>query len=269
MTDSDATDAVTTSSADEGVNKGPADASANSSTASTYAPNSGLEWLHVALVVGMFVASALCWSSAPDQIPMHWNVKGEVDRYGGKLEGLFLLPAITAGLYLLLRFVPAVDPGKANYAQFSRVYSLIRMATTLVMVIVHGVTLAWALGYPMNMGAVVSVSVGGLFLLLGNVMGKIRPNWFVGIRTPWTLSSKLSWTRTHRVGGWLFMAMGVAILACGFFQSEWAIGATLVGTLGGTLFLVIYSFYVWRQDESRIPPAGTLPAVESEDREAI
>lgn len=253
------------------MDKAVSDASetSDSNSPASYSPDSRLEWLHVCLIFGLFAASAFCWSHAPDRIPMHWNIKGEVDRYGGKLEGLFLLPAITAGLYLLLRFIPAVDPGKANYAQFSNAYSLIRFATTIVMAIVHGVTLAYALGYPMNMGAVVSISVGGLFLILGNVMGKIRPNWFVGIRTPWTLSSKLSWTKTHRLAGWLFMAIGVGIMVCGFLKSEWAIGAVLAGSVGGSLFLVVYSFFVWKGDESRVSPAGTSPATDAEEQQAL
>lgn len=254
----DSVDSTNQSATEQSANDGRA-------TEPRYAPDPRVEWFHLTLIVGMWLASALCWPSAPDEIPMHWNVKGEVDRYGGKLEGLFLLPAITAGLYLLLRFIPTVDPGKANYAQFTRAYSLIRLATTAVMVIVHGVTIAWSLGYRMDMGAVVSVSVGGLFLLLGNVMGKIRPNWFVGVRTPWTLSSKLSWTKTHRLAGWLFMVIGVGVMMCGFVKSEWAIGATLVGALGGTLFLVVYSYFVWRNDENRVPPAGTLPAKEVDE----
>jgi uncharacterized membrane protein len=98
--------------------------------------------------------------------------------------------------------------------------------------------------------------------MLSNIMGKIRPNWFVGIRTPWSLSSKLAWTKTHRVGGWLFIVLGLGIAATAFIKSEWAVSVVLITAIGGSLALVVYSYFVWRNDPNRVPPAGTSPAPE-------
>lgn len=224
------------------------------------ADNSKVEWFHLALVVSMFVGSALCWSSAPDRVPMHWNASGEIDRWGGKLEGLFLLPAITLGLYFLLRLIPRLDPGQANYAQFKKSYSIIRFATTGVMVVVHAAVLSYVVGYRLDMGLVVGVAVGLMMVVIGNVMGKVRPNWFVGIRTPWTLSSKLAWSKTHRVGGWMFMAVGVLIMIAAVFKSSWAIPVAVGTAIVASLALVVYSWHVWRNDPDRVPPAGTSPA---------
>lgn len=220
------------------------------------------ELIHVMIIVGMFVASALCWNQAPDRVPMHWNARGEVDGWGGKLEGLFLLPGIAVGIYALLRFIPLLDPGRENYKQFAGAYAGIRWSVTGLMVVIHAAVLAYVLGYRPNMGMVVGGSTGLLLLFIGNLMSKIRPNWFVGIRTPWTLSSKLSWTKTHRVGGWVFIAIGCLIGFTGFAKAEWAVPVTLVTAIGGSLGLVVYSYIVWRTDPDRIPPAGTSPASE-------
>ena len=144
------------------------------------------------LIAFMFLAAALCWQSAPDEIPVHWDLQGNVDRYGGKFEGLMLVPLIASAIYLLLKFIPLLDPKKENFAQFGKVYSIIRMAVTLLMAVIQAAILGTVLGYPIDMGLVVSFGVGGLLMVIGNFMGKIRPNWFVGVRTPWTLSSKKS-----------------------------------------------------------------------------
>jgi uncharacterized membrane protein len=99
-------------------------------------------------------------------------------------------------------------------------------------------------------------------LVLGNFMGKIRPNWFVGIRTPWTLSSKLSWNKTHRAGGWTFIVVGLVAIAAAFLAGGWGIGIFLGTTMVGVIGLAVYSYLVWRNDPERIPPAGTGPGEE-------
>lgn len=216
----------------------------------------------ILIVAAMFTGSALVWPTAPDEIPMHWNVSGEVDRYGGKGEGLFLLPFIGLGIYLGMRYMPRVDPGRANYARFSGVYSALRAGILLLMAVIHATVLLWAVGRPVNVAAIAPFGVGGLFLLIGGVLGKVRPNWFVGVRTPWTLSSKQSWVRTHRLGGWLFMALGVMFITAGATEvvpfGHVAAGAVITVVV----VLVVYSYLVWRADPDKQPPAGTQPADE-------
>ena len=224
-----------------------------------YSPSLSVELAILALVTLMFLASAFFWSTAPERIPVHWNLQGEVDRYGGKFEGLMLLPLIAAGLYLLLKFIPALDPKKENFAQFGKVYSIIRVAVALLMALIHVAILGTVLGFTIDMGMVVSLGVGSLLIVLGNFMGKIRPNWFVGVRTPWTLSSKKSWVKTHRMSGWLFILMGLAVVATGLTQSEYALGIMLALILGGSVWTVVYSWLVWRGDTERVPALETMP----------
>lgn len=212
------------------------------------------------MIVAMFVYAAIVWGSAPDQIPVHWNLEGTVDRYGGKLEGMLLLPIAALGIYLLLLVIPRIDPGRANYKSFAKTYTIIRVSVTLMMAIIYVATQLAIFKFSVNMGMFVCCAVGIFFLLLGNVMGKIRPNWFVGIRTPWTLSSHLSWNKTHRLGGWLFMLQGLMLIGVGVISTPWALGIMLTTVLGSVAFLVVYSYFVWRSDPNPVSIQEISPA---------
>ena len=222
------------------------------------------EFVMLGLLVLMFVGTFVCWSAAPDRIPVHWNLQGEVDRWGGKFEGLMLLPLIAVGIYGLLKVIPLIDPKKENFAQFATAYDWIQLGTISLMAVIHAAILASVMGYTIPMNLVVSLAVGCLFLVIGKVMGKVQPNWFVGVRTPWTLSSKQSWQKTHQCAGWLFIAIGVATIATGLTASKYALLVMLVTTIGGTLWLVVYSYLVWRSDTDRVSAVASTSVADTE-----
>jgi uncharacterized membrane protein len=225
-------------------------------------PNWRMEVIQLLPIAAMFLAGVLCWPYAPDHIPAHWNFQGQVDRYGGKFEGLLLLPLVALGLYGLLRVLPAFDPGKENYRTFLGAYDAIRLTVTLFLAAIYTVGVLTAFGYHVNMTTVVGLAMGVLFLVLGNVMGKIRPNWFVGVRTPWTLSSKLSWTKTHRLAGWLFILMGLFAIVWGIAQNVWVFGTMLAVDGVCAVTIMVYSYLVYRKDPARMSPADTRPVAE-------
>jgi uncharacterized membrane protein len=219
------------------------------------------EWPLWVLLAAMFALAAVTWPNAPDKIPVHWGVNGEVNGYGGKFEGLLLLPLIALTLYLALLFLPRIDPGRANYVHFAGAYTVIRFAVLLVIALGYGVIHLWLRGHRAPVALLIPMFVGGLFVVMGSVMEKLRPNWFVGIRTPWTLSSKRAWTETHRVGGRVFMLVGVCLIVSGALRSTTAVIATIVIALVGMLGTVVYSYFVWRDDPDRAPLlAGNPPA---------
>jgi len=218
------------------------------------------ELLQLAPIVLMFFVAAACWSQVPDRMPIHWNVHGEVDGYGGKFVGLLLMPLVSLGTYLLLLVIPLFDPGKANYPAFAGSYNVIRFSIALFLGTIYAITVLIALGYHANMNLGVGIGLGLMFIMLGNVMGKIRPNWFVGVRTPWTLSSKMSWTKTHRLAGWLFIAMGLLAFIWALVQTTWMFVAMMVVDVACAILIVVYSYLVYRTDPLRSSPAGTSPA---------
>lgn len=206
------------------------------------------QWL---LIAGMFLLAAISWDSAPDEIPVHWDLSGRADVYAGRLVGLLLLPLLALGMYFLLLIMPRLDPKRANYEYFSGAYLIVR---TVIIVILAGlyllVNLA-AYGRQPDILLVVPILIGGLLIVAGSVMGKLRPNWFVGIRTPWTLSSRLSWRKTHRLGGWLFVAVGFVFVVAGVASSTTAFVLALILLIAVTVWLVVYSYLVWRGDPER------------------
>ena len=119
-----------------------------------------------------------------------------------------------------------------------------------------------AFGARVDVATVVCLSVAGLFCVIGNFMGKIRPNWFIGVRTPWTLSSKMSWNKTHRLAGWLFLVMGISIAISGIWRIAWMFIVTLVVNIFCVVWMFVYSYLIYRQDPERISPAGVSPSSE-------
>lgn len=219
------------------------------------------EIFQLALIAAMFVVAAVRWGSVPDQIPVHWNAAGEVDGYGGKFVGLLLLPIITAALYPLLRYIPRIDPARRNYESFAGTYLLVRVLITVYMAFIFVVTnLAIGNEETIPVGDLVIGSVGVLFIILGGAMGKFRPNWFAGIRTPWTLTSKRSWMRTHRLGGRIFIATGLATMVGAVVGGEWAVYAMFIVMLPGIVFLFAYSYFVWRDDPDKIAAQDVTPS---------
>jgi uncharacterized membrane protein len=207
---------------------------------------------HLAVLVALFAAAAIVWPLVPDRIPVHWNLAGEVDRYGGKVEGMLAVPLITFGMYWLLLFLPFIDPRRESYDQFRTTYLVMRWCLTLFMTVLYGLMLAAALGQPVDMGLSISTLMSVLFVALGLMLDKVQPNWFVGIRTPWTLSSTRSWTKTHRAAKWAFIVMGLTFLPLGWFKTPGALAVVLTTGLVGIAGLVIYSYFVWKDDPERL-----------------
>ena len=218
------------------------------------------EWPHWVLLAAMFALAAASWGSAPGQVPVHWNLAGQVDRYGGRFEGVFLLPLVAAAIYLLMLWLPRLDPGRANYETFAGAYATLRLAVLAVLAGTYGVVQLWAHGRAASVAIWAPLLVGALLVVVGSLLGKLRPNWFVGIRTPWTLSSKVSWTRTHRLGGWLFIGLGVLTMTMAILGTTWAFRTMFAALVAVAIGLVVYSYRVWRKDPEKMPPAGTLPA---------
>jgi uncharacterized membrane protein len=217
------------------------------------------QWIVIAT---MFAVAAWSWPRLPEQIPIHWNFRGEIDGYGNKFLGLLLLPLMVFGLYWMFRLMHLIDPGKQNYATFTTAFTAFRMVFVFFMAAVYAAAVLAAFGNAVNMTTVACFGLAVLFCVLGNFMSKIRPNWFVGVRTPWTLSSKMSWNKTHRLAGWLFILMGLLAAALGVLQTFWMLLLMLAVDAGCVTWMIVYSYLVYRHDPNRTSPAGISPSSE-------
>ena len=212
---------------------------------------------HLAAIAAMFIYAAVRWPGAPDRFPAHWGFSGQVDRYGGKFEGLLLLPLIGIGIYLLLLALPRIDPSGQNYQRFATAYSVIRLLVLGVVGFLYVVIQVSASGNDVNINLVIGLLMGGMFVVLGSVLGRIKPNYLVGVRTPWTLASQASWTATHRVSGWLFMVSGAITIVITLFKPNAGVIVMLVTILTSTVIAVAYSYWAFSKDEERIPVMGS------------
>jgi len=193
------------------------------------------------------LAGALLWDQLPEQMASHWNANDEVDGTMPKFWGVFLMPLFTLGMLVLFLVLPNADPLKANIAQFRESFNLFIVLIVAFMLYVHALTLAWSLGYQeFKMSAAMLPFLGVLFIAIGWMLRKAKRNFFIGIRTPWTLSSDTVWDKTHQLGSILFIASGGLAIVGGFFGGMTAFWLTLVPLIGSSLFLVAYSYVLYR-----------------------
>ncbi len=202
----------------------------------------------VTLVLASFLAGVILWNSMPDAMASHWGTDDQVNGYMPKFWGLFMVPLMTAGMLALFMLIPLIDPLKANIAQFREYFNGIIVLITVFMLYVHVLTLAWNMGATnFRLSAALLPAMGLLFVFMGLMISKAKRNYFIGIRTPWTLSSDSVWDQTHRVGGKLFIASGVLALLGAFFPGQ-AIWFIMVPVMGSSLFTVGYSYYVYQRE---------------------
>ena len=204
-----------------------------------------LHWLLMALA---FIATALAWSQMPERVPVHWNIAGEVDRYGGRLEAGLLVPGIMLLVWGLMRFLPRFDPRRAYYAAMADAYDLVVTLILGTMLAVHAVVLGNSVGYRIPMDPVIPLIVGAAFIGLGLVLPRSRPNRWMGFRTPWTLSNDRVWERTHRMAGPTMVFAGVGFVVMAFVRDAWTRIAIIV-VIGASVFIpLVYSYIIWRKE---------------------
>ncbi|MDX1378434.1 MAG: SdpI family protein [Anaerolineales bacterium] len=203
----------------------------------------------IVLIVGVTTAGALLWDQLPDPMASHWDVNDQPDDYMSKFWGVYLMPLILIGLFLLFLLIPNIDPLKANIAEFRGTFNLFITFMIGFLVYVHVLTLRWNLGYTdLGIGQGMLPAMGLLFFVIGSMLRKAKRNWFIGIRTPWTLSSDNVWNEIHRIGGILFMASGVIAVIGGFFGGEVAFWSIMIPVFGTTIFLVVYSYVLYQRE---------------------
>lgn len=201
------------------------------------------------LIAISIVAGVLLWDQLPDQMASHWNANDQVDGYMPKFWGVFMMPLIVLGMYVLFLVIPGIDPLKANIAQFRGAFNLFIVLISVFMLYIHGLTLAWSLGYQdFKMSAAMLPFMGVLFIFIGYMLRQAKRNFFIGIRTPWTLSSDTVWEKTHQLGSILFMVSGVLAFIGSFLGGELAFWLFFVPLMGSALFLVIYSYILYRSE---------------------
>lgn len=204
----------------------------------------------IALLAAVF--SVWAYPRLPAVVTTHWNFKGEPDGYSSRLLAAALLPLFLAVLPLIFRVLPKIDPKGENYAKFSEAYWLIANTVVLFLAGVHGAVLLNAMGTPIDINLVVGLGVGLLLMVMGNYLGKVQPNWFMGVRTPWTLASDTVWRKTNRTAGWLFVLAGLIIAVASFVPSIPTVTVMGVAIALAALIPVVQSYVLWKRERANV-----------------
>jgi len=204
-----------------------------------------------AVVLVLFAISAFVWARIPagESVCTHWNAAGECDGYGSKFVGILLMPIITVGIVGLFALIPRIEPRAAHMALSSKAYAAVWAALLLTFVALHTILMLAILGYDAGIDTSMPILVGLMFVLIGGSLGHIRSNYFFGIRTPWTLSSELSWDKTHQLGGKLFVILGLILMVSPLVVAgeAWIYGL-MGGILASVVALAAYSYVIWKGD---------------------
>lgn len=201
------------------------------------------------MLIAAWGLSIYFYAHFPDRVASHWNFAGEVDGYMGK-SFAFSIPGLITSMYLLFLFLPQLDPKKERYAEFSGVYNFFRFGLIFVLLAVYVASGLYNLGYNVKINLVVPWLIGLLFIFMGNYMGKIKSNWFMGVRTPWTLSSENVWNKSNRFGGFSMVLFGVLLIATPYLPKTLAYVVFIFGLLLMTLGTFAYSYWAYKEEEA-------------------
>lgn len=197
---------------------------------------------------GILLAAAL-YPLLPEQIPTHWSSDGTIT-YSGK-STIFITSGMGVLLAVLFDILPKIDPRRNNYQKFGSYYDLFCILMQIFLLLVNGITLTEALRPgTLSVPMTIMLGIGLLFLLIGNMMPKFKSNFYMGIKTPWTISSEEVWRKTHRLGGKCFVLAGIFNIICAFLPSTTAVfHGTIIVILITCLIPSVMSFIWWRQEQ--------------------
>ncbi|MDD5126596.1 MAG: DUF1648 domain-containing protein [Dehalococcoidales bacterium] len=203
------------------------------------------------IIIASFIIGIYYYPQMPDRMASHWDAQGNVNGYMSRFWGLFFMPFLSLGLSFLLVLLPNIDLLKKNFETLRKSYHRFLVIFFLFLFYVYLLTILWNLGARFDITQLMTPAMGLLIYCSGALIEKAKRNWFIGIRTIWTLNSDSVWEKTHRIGGKLFKAAGVIALL-GIFFPKYAITLIMVPILGAAIVSVIYSFVAYRKEQNAV-----------------
>lgn len=209
---------------------------------------SGLRLAQWVIVGLMFAAGAVLYSYLPSMVPSHWNVQNQVDNWMPKQIGTWLLPGVTLLMVLLFPVIRRIDPKQENYDQFKKAWEVVQITFVGFFAYMYAITMYVSLNIEQSflVGRLVTFGIGAMFVILGNYMGKLRHNYFVGLKTPWTLADPEVWQKSQRVAGWAFVLGGLVIMLNSIL---WVLSSSIfIATIAAVIILpAAYSYLISRK----------------------
>lgn len=204
----------------------------------------------VITILLLSILFAMCaYPFLPQRIPIHWNVQGFIDGRAPKIA-VFTLPILMLLLIWLFDFTQFIDPKKENYKKFSQAIHIMKLAVCLFLLCLQIVTIGSSIHeHLINVPLLLHMGFGILFVVLGNLMPKIRPNYFIGIKTPWALANEDNWRITHRFAGRIWFACGLLIIPCALLPTTIAGNLIIIIVIGICIIPCAYSYVIFRKKE--------------------
>lgn len=201
----------------------------------------------IVLMIGLIGYTLYIYFKLPNTVPSHWNVYGEVDGWSHKsiVFVTLLIPVLT---YYGMPLLRKIDPKRKNYEKYEETFNIFRIILTVTFMILHLVIIYASQGNEINISLFVPLFIGVMFIVLGNYMARVKQNFFIGIKTPWTLSSETVWNKTHRVGGYVFVLSGILMILASIITGPIMIIVSISIILVGTFGTIVYSYLLYKKE---------------------
>jgi uncharacterized membrane protein len=204
------------------------------------------------IILLSFIIGICLYPQMPEEVASHWNAQGQVDGYMPKFWGLFLMPIISAGMFLLFVLIPRIDPLKENIKKFRKYFDRFVVLVIGFLFYIYLLTIFWSMEMRFDMIQVLTPAFAILFYYCGVLTENAKRNWFIGIRTPWTMSNEKVWDKTHKIGGKLFKISGVIALL-GILFEDYAIFIIIVPVILVAIYTVVYSYFEYQKQVKNRP----------------
>lgn len=203
------------------------------------------ELLAFGIILVSFFIGFYFYQKMPKEIASHWNIEGRVNGYISRFWGIFLVPFISLLIFLLFVAIPKIDPLRSNINKFRKNFDTFIIITLIFLLYIHILIIIWNLGIKFDIRQFLAPAFTVLFYYLGALIENSKRNWFIGIRTPWTMSSDEVWRITHKLGGKLFKISAV-IAFFGFIFPTFAIYLFVIPVILSSIFIIIYSYFEYQ-----------------------
>lgn len=210
------------------------------------------DWPILLLLLADAVFGFAVWPRMPARVPTHFGIDGTPNAWGPAWINAILLPAIALGFYFLMLVLPLADPRRASYARFPATLRVFRFALTGLFVAIHVILVHASFGAVVNSAMYIQLAIALLFIVLGNSMGRVRFNYFFGVRTPWTLNDEDNWNATHRLAARVWVVCGIVLLPAAFLPGKAGLTADIAIVAFAALVPVVYSFVFYLRARRRV-----------------
>jgi len=202
------------------------------------------------LILVSFILGSYFYPKMPEIMVSHWGIKGEANGYMTKFWGLFLMPFISIALFLFFLLIPKIDPLAENIQKFRIYFDIFIIIIFVFLFCLNLFIIFWNLGTQLNIINLIVPALTILFFYTGILVEKAKRNWFIGIRTPWTLSNEIVWDKTHALGGKLYKVAGIISLL-GLLIPNYAFFVVIGSIILISLYLIFYSYFQFQKEKNK------------------